>query len=100
MAAVASPYVIRPMTIADIPQVSEIEQESFPTMWPQTAYKRELQQNSMARYLVLAETPAAQTVTQGQSDDAGGLVAVVRGVRRLFGKESLTPLSEPLEHLS
>ena len=59
MAAVASPYLLRPMTLDDIPQVSEIERESFPTMWPQTAYKRELQQNAMARYLVSATARAA-----------------------------------------
>ncbi len=40
---------IRPMTAADIPQVMEIERESFPSMWPQTAYRRELQ-NRLARY--------------------------------------------------
>ena len=45
MAAVAPPYQIRPMTVADIPQVTEIERQSFPTMWPQTAYKRELEHN-------------------------------------------------------
>ena len=38
----------------DIPQVAEIERASFPSAWPQTAYKRELQ-NSAARYLVVTE---------------------------------------------
>lgn len=45
---------IRPMSADDIPQVVEIERESFPTMWPQTAYRRELQ-NKLARYLVITE---------------------------------------------
>ena len=47
-------YVIRPMTTADIPQVMDIERESFPSMWPQTAYSRELK-NRLARYFVLVE---------------------------------------------
>jgi ribosomal-protein-alanine N-acetyltransferase len=45
---------LRPMTEGDIPQIMEIERESFPAMWPQTAYKRELT-NKIARYVVLAE---------------------------------------------
>lgn len=42
------------MSAADIPQVADIERESFPSMWPQTAYRRELQ-NKLARYLVIVE---------------------------------------------
>lgn len=45
---------IRPMTADDIAQIVDIERESFTAMWPQTAYKRELQ-NKLARYLVLSE---------------------------------------------
>ena len=51
----ATKYVVRPMRLSDIPQVMEVERESFPTMWPQTAFKRELQQNRLARYTVLVE---------------------------------------------
>ena len=45
---------IRPMTLGDIPQVMDIERESFPTMWPQTTYRKELK-NKLARYLVAFE---------------------------------------------
>ncbi len=45
---------LRPMHAGDIAQVADVERESFPSMWPQTAYKRELA-NKLARYLVLAE---------------------------------------------
>jgi ribosomal-protein-alanine N-acetyltransferase len=45
---------LRAMTADDIEQVMEIERESFPSMWPQTAYRRELQ-NKLARYIVLSE---------------------------------------------
>ena len=31
---------LRPMTADDITQVADVERESFPSMWPQTAYKR------------------------------------------------------------
>ncbi|HLZ70502.1 MAG TPA: ribosomal protein S18-alanine N-acetyltransferase [Dehalococcoidia bacterium] len=86
MAAVASPYLVRPMTIADIPQVTEIERESFPTMWPQTAYKRELQQNSMARYLVVSR-PAPGAALTAATPASGGLGGAVRGLRRMLRKE-------------
>ena len=41
----------------DLPQIADIERESFTPTWPQTAYKRELA-NSMARYFVAAELDA------------------------------------------
>jgi ribosomal-protein-alanine N-acetyltransferase len=43
----------------DIAQVLEIERESFPTMWPPTAYKRELEQNRLAHYTVTVERNGA-----------------------------------------
>jgi ribosomal-protein-alanine N-acetyltransferase len=52
---VASRFKIRPMTLADIPQVVEVERESFPTTWPQTAYRRELA-SRFARYIVLIDS--------------------------------------------
>jgi ribosomal-protein-alanine N-acetyltransferase len=47
--------MLRRMMIDDIPQVLEVERESFPTMWPPTAFKRELQQNRLAHYIVVVE---------------------------------------------
>ena len=47
-------YQVRTMTEADILQVAAIEHESFPTTWPQTAYRRELS-NNLARYLVVVD---------------------------------------------
>ena len=52
-------YALRPMVPGDIPQVVDIERESFPSAWPQTTYKRELQ-NRLARYLVLVQQPPEQ----------------------------------------
>jgi ribosomal-protein-alanine N-acetyltransferase len=47
-------YKVRPMHIEDVPQVVEIEREAFPTQWPPTPFKRELQ-NRLARYLVVCK---------------------------------------------
>jgi len=54
----ATRQALRPMRLEDIPQVLEIERESFPTMWPPTAYKRELEQNRLAHYTVVVQRDA------------------------------------------
>lgn len=43
------------MTVADIPQVMAIERASFPTAWPESAYRRELEENRLAQYIVAVE---------------------------------------------
>jgi len=58
------------MRESDIAQVMDIERQAFPSAWPQTAYKRELQ-NSAARYLVITET----------NDNPGEGAAPPRGIR-------------------
>jgi [ribosomal protein S18]-alanine N-acetyltransferase len=64
--AILTRYQVREMSEADIPQVADIEHESFPTTWPQTAYRRELS-NNLARYIVLvdcAQTPPPDDAPQ------------------------------------
>jgi len=92
MTITSSRYLLRPMTVADIPRVSEIERGSFPTMWPQTAYKRELQRNNLAAYLVVCEPiePGDAEPIDRCSDSLPGAGAVspehtsARGLRRLL----------------
>lgn len=69
------------MRLDDIAQVIEIERESFPTMWPPTAYKRELEQNRLAYYLLAVERNAEFTpvVNPDRPDHPGA-------VGRLFGE--------------
>lgn len=79
---------LRPMTADDIAQVADVERESFPSMWPQTAYKRELV-NKLARYLVLTEvrdTPLEPPATSG----------LWGALRRLVGAD---PAAGPHEYL-
>lgn len=45
-------YVVEPMTMSDIPRVTEIERLAYATPWPSSAYRRELQENTWARYIV------------------------------------------------
>lgn len=49
---VATQFVVEPMRVEHIPAVSVIEKLSFPQPWPQNAYKREIQENRMATYIV------------------------------------------------
>lgn len=50
-------FYCRPMRVADTPQVSAIEQQSFPAPRTEEFYVRELTQNNYAHYWVLAIAP-------------------------------------------
>jgi ribosomal-protein-alanine N-acetyltransferase len=86
------------MRSVDIPQLAEIEREAFPTTWPPTSFKRELE-NRVARYLVAFmrwREPA-----DGPSDDADAapLLEVPKPwLQRLLGgvREMVKPLPELL----
>jgi ribosomal-protein-alanine N-acetyltransferase len=54
-------YIVDRMTLADIPRVAEIERLSYSTPWPTSAYRKELQENRWAHYIVVRDTllPAA-----------------------------------------
>lgn len=44
-----------PMTLEDIPQVLDVDRESYSTPWPASAYRREILHNRNGRYVVLRE---------------------------------------------
>src|SRR5260370_37148039 len=46
-------YVIDRMTMPDVPRVVEIERLAYPSTWPPSAYRKELQENPWAHYIVL-----------------------------------------------
>lgn len=48
-------YSIDRMTMADVPRVIEIERLAYPSTWPPSAYRRELQDNRWAHYIVLRD---------------------------------------------
>lgn len=53
MQGVAAGYLIRPMQIEDISSVQAIERHAFTLPWPGHAYRRELESNRLAHYVVL-----------------------------------------------
>ena len=65
---------LRPMTPQDIKQVSLIEREAFPTLWPPTRLRNELD-NKAARYLVAYEPgPPADSVAAATPTLRSGLL--------------------------
>jgi ribosomal-protein-alanine N-acetyltransferase len=60
-------YSVDDMTMADLPRIVEIERLAYTTPWPPSAYRRELQENRMAHYIVVRDTwlkPAEPAATQ------------------------------------
>jgi ribosomal-protein-alanine N-acetyltransferase len=49
-------YVVERMTMADIPRVVEIERLAYTTPWPPSAYRKELEENQHAYYVVVRDT--------------------------------------------
>jgi ribosomal-protein-alanine N-acetyltransferase len=81
---VATAFVVEPMRVEHIPAVSAIEKLSFPQPWPQNAYRREIQENRMAHYIVArrvgaAARPAAnEPAPPNQPDLIGRLKGLLR----------------------
>jgi [ribosomal protein S18]-alanine N-acetyltransferase len=48
-------YVIDQMTMSDVARVIEIERLAYPSTWPPSAYRKELQDNRWAHYIVLRD---------------------------------------------
>jgi len=105
MQTTAVRYSVRPMDLGDISQVMEIEKDSFPSMWPSTAFKREVRHNRLARYLVVVEQPATEdetreaesgpAVTGAPSLSPPRLGRWLTELRHLFGAEEE---AEPAPH--
>ncbi len=76
-------YSVRPMQRKDIAQVTAIDREAFPTLWPPTNYEHE-RQNPLARYTVACDDRI--TVAPTPRVPRKGLAAVPGWVRHLFNR--------------
>ena len=56
-------YVIDRMTMSDVPRVIEIERLAYPSTWPPSAYRKELQDNRWAHYIVLRDKQIVEEQT-------------------------------------
>lgn len=64
-------YVVSQMTLADIPRVIEIEKLAYPSTWPPSSYRKELQDNPLAHYIVERDTNMPVEVSGDAQADAG-----------------------------
>lgn len=53
-------YVVDRMTMPDVARVIEIERLAYPSTWPPSAYRKELQDNRWAHYIVLRDKQIAE----------------------------------------
>lgn len=73
-------YYVRKMRHEDVPQVTGIDREAFPTQWPQPNYRRELG-NRLSHYYVVCDggRPVKQAVREESYENAAtGLVSRLR----------------------
>lgn len=66
-------------------------------MWPQTAFKRELQNNRLARYLVLVELDRRKRASEppeAEPDERDGWFQSIRGLLRRTPEKPLPPIAE------
>jgi [ribosomal protein S18]-alanine N-acetyltransferase len=92
------PLKVRFMRRQDIPQVTEIDHDAFPTEWPPTNFPRELE-NKLAYYIIAYENK--DTNPQKSPEPAGKETkpGLVSRIRRIFS-HSQAPVEEPQEEIS
>lgn len=91
MVATQAHYRLRPMDLEDIPQAIEIEREAFPTMWPATAFRRELEHNRLARYVVFENSAAAVPTEAASASRPAILGRWLRWLPQRFSRQQPPP---------
>ncbi len=79
------PYSMRQMRREDVAQVTGIDREAFPTIWPPVNYHRELQ-NSLAHYIVVCDDRRTAAETETPPVPRKGISRVIR---QLFNRDRL-----------
>ncbi len=77
------PYYVRLMQREDIVQVTEIDREAFPSMWPPVNYRHELA-NRLAHYIVACDEDKTAEETEVKAIPEKGFPGLAFKVRRLF----------------
>ena len=87
--------LLRPLKSADIPRVADIERNAFPTFWPRTPFKRELN-NRRIGYLVTTRVLAPEEIEERQSNPPPANVESLPG-RLMTGIRNRLRLEKPPE---
>ena len=88
------------MEIDDVPAVMEVERQSFTMPWPGNAYRRELRENRLARYIVARRTGPPLAGERRDYAHRDGQAAAPSGLRGLINwlAEALgVPVDRPLQ---
>lgn len=64
-------YVVSRMTLADIPRIVEIERLAYTSTWPASSYRKELQDNPLAHYIVERDTQMPPPPVSDSPSDSG-----------------------------
>jgi len=70
----------------DIAQVTEIDREAFPTLWPPANYQHELQ-NRLAHYIVACDEEKTVEEPEVEASPEKGFPSLVSRVRQLFNHD-------------
>lgn len=76
-------FHIRPMSSLDSPQLVEVEKDAFPTLWPPTSFKRELN-NKLAVYLTAVAMEDVSGIEESAAPVTPGILERFLAVLRRF----------------
>jgi len=82
-------YSVRPMSADDIPQVSEIDREAFPTEWPPHHSKGNLVPAWCA--ILVALDGSRRVVSDATTPKRSAWESLVAGVRHMLGRTMPLP---------
>ena len=77
---------VRLMRKEDLPQVSEIDREAFPTLWPPANYQRELD-NRLAYYIVACDEEERVEPPELKATPEKGFSGLTAKLRQLFNHD-------------
>jgi ribosomal-protein-alanine N-acetyltransferase len=78
-------FSVRPAALADVSEMDAVEREAFPTLFPPTRFRRELQRSN-ALYLIAVRGWKRDDLSGGESEQPER-----RGVRGLLGRVASIP---------
>ena len=98
------------MRLDDLDEIGRVERECFTTPWPLSAYRRELRDNKMSRYVVLTSSDpvdeaaeSAPAASAGRGDEGGDLTTSLRRaleqILRPFGIGTPAETAGPRERI-
>jgi ribosomal-protein-alanine N-acetyltransferase len=88
-------YLLRKLHNSDITSVSEIEREAFPSLWPRSAFKSEVD-NPKIKHLVAAVIPPENTVEEVAEESVPGRMPqrLIRNLREILRRSSPEPSTQ------